>query len=56
MKRIKPGKQKVSLRNASLLAGLFLLIAGCGPQQSGNETDTADDGTIYVSADESFKP
>src|SRR5690242_519050 len=32
---------------------LFIVIPGCGGEE---QTDTADTGTIYISADESFKP
>jgi phosphate transport system substrate-binding protein len=56
MKRILTGNQRSFFSATPLLIILFVLVAGCGPQQSSKETDTADDGTIYVSADESFKP
>src|ERR1044071_5349260 len=32
---------------------LFIIFTSCGNEQ---QTDTGDSGTIYISADESFKP
>jgi len=35
---------------------LFLLLTSCGNIPGENQKDTIDSGTIYISADESFKP
>lgn len=38
------------------LASLFFLLNSCGSKTEEQQTDTIDSGTIYISADESFKP
>jgi ABC-type phosphate transport system substrate-binding protein len=38
------------------LTGLFFLLNSCGTNTESQQKDTIDSGTIYISADESFKP
>src|ERR1043166_7885061 len=43
------------IKNA-FFVGLFFLLNGCQPGTDEEQKDTIDSGTIYISADESFKP
>lgn len=45
-----------SCKNLFYLFGLLFLLNSCGNNPEENQKDTIDSGTIYISADESFKP
>jgi len=50
------GRHFYTLRNFLSLVSLFFLLNSCGHHIPDTQTDTIDSGTIYISADESFKP
>jgi phosphate transport system substrate-binding protein len=50
------GQHFYTLRIFFYLISLFFLLNSCGNNVPDTQTDTIDSGTIYISADESFKP
>ena len=50
------GRRFHTLKISFYLAGLFFLLNSCGNNPQEQQKDTIDSGTIYISADESFKP
>jgi phosphate transport system substrate-binding protein len=46
----------LSKTNAVYLAALTLLMAACGPNPNAKKLDTATEGTIRISVDETYKP
>jgi len=50
------GRRFYTLRNLFFLISLFFLLNSCGNNIPDTQADTIDSGTIYISADESFKP
>jgi len=50
------GRRFYTLRNLFFLFSLFFLLNSCGSNIPDTQTDTIGSGTIYISADESFKP
>ncbi len=45
-----------AVRQILYLAGLFIIISGCGSPTDVQNEDTRTEGTIHISSDETFKP
>src|SRR5438128_5105581 len=45
-----------AIRLALYIAGLFVVVSGCGAPTDTKNEDTRTEGTIHISSDETFKP